>query len=45
MMYNKEIREMHSAICSECNQETEVPFLPAKDREVYCKSCYMKRKQ
>ncbi|TGC10631.1 CxxC-x17-CxxC domain-containing protein [Methanolobus halotolerans] len=33
-------REMHKAICADCNQETEVPFLPSGDRPVYCRECF-----
>ena len=32
-------REMHKATCSDCGQETEVPFVPDPDRPVYCKEC------
>lgn len=37
-------REMHKATCDECKQECEVPFKPNKDKPVYCKDCYKKRK-
>lgn len=26
--------------CSECGQETEVPFVPKGDRPVYCRACF-----
>ncbi|EFH87334.1 zinc-ribbon domain containing protein [Ktedonobacter racemifer] len=35
-------REMHPVICAECGAETQVPFLPTKDRPVYCSSCFDK---
>jgi len=38
-------REMHKATCSECSGECEVPFEPKQGRPVYCRDCYMKRKQ
>ena len=38
-------REMHKATCSECGNECEVPFKPAEGKPVYCKDCYMKKKQ
>lgn len=38
-------REMHDATCSDCGQTTKVPFKPAEGRPVYCRDCYMKRKQ
>lgn len=31
---------MHSAICSECDQECEVPFKPFGDKPVFCKKCF-----
>ncbi|MDK2833286.1 MAG: hypothetical protein PWR29_1 [Methanolobus sp.] len=37
-------REMHKAICGDCGQETEVPFVPDPDRPVYCGECYRKHK-
>ncbi|MEZ5334937.1 MAG: CxxC-x17-CxxC domain-containing protein [Methanolobus sp.] len=33
-------REMHKAICSDCKQETEVPFKPSGERPVYCRECF-----
>ncbi len=33
-------RQMHPAVCAECNQMTEVPFLPRGDRPVYCSDCF-----
>ncbi|AFV24468.1 hypothetical protein Mpsy_2264 [Methanolobus psychrophilus R15] len=33
-------REMHKAVCADCKQETEVPFVPSGDRPVYCRECY-----
>ncbi|MAG48086.1 hypothetical protein CL617_05770 [archaeon] len=38
-------REMHKAVCSDCNQECEVPFKPNKDKPVYCRDCYQKHKK
>ena len=26
--------------CSECNVETQVPFVPKGDRPVYCRACF-----
>ncbi len=37
-------REMHDVTCSECGAQTQVPFKPAEGRPVYCKDCYMKKK-
>ena len=36
-------RQMHSVICAECGQQTQVPFEPRGDRPVYCSSCFSKR--
>lgn len=38
-------REMHKAICSECNKECEVPFKPTEGKPVYCKECYQKHRK
>jgi len=38
-------REMHPAKCSECGRDCEVPFKPTEGKPVYCKECFMKRKQ
>ena len=35
-------REMHSAVCAECGQDTKVPFEPRQGRPVYCNECYAK---
>ena len=35
----------HSAICSECGTECEVPFKPDPHRPIYCKACYSKHKR
>ncbi|MBS3060733.1 MAG: DNA-directed RNA polymerase [DPANN group archaeon] len=35
---------MYKATCSECGQETEVPFKPDPERPVYCRDCYKQRK-
>ena len=37
-------REMHSAVCAECKQKCEVPFKPTEGKPVYCKECFMKKK-
>ena len=38
-------RELHKTTCSDCGQETEVPFKPSGDRPVYCRDCFAKRKR
>lgn len=42
--FNDGPREMHKATCAECNSPCEVPFKPTEGKPVYCKDCYMKRK-
>src|SRR4030043_1506595 len=37
-------RQMFSAVCAQCGQETQVPFEPREGRAVYCSSCYNKNK-
>lgn len=43
--FNRGPREMHKVTCSDCGQETEVPFKPSGDRPVYCKECYQNHKK
>jgi len=38
-------REMHSVTCSDCGNETEVPFKPDPTRPVLCKSCLLKKRE
>lgn len=42
--FNDRPREMHKAVCSECQKECEVPFKPTEGKPIYCKECYFKRK-
>ena len=37
-------REMHTAVCSECGAETQVPFVPVSGRPVYCRNCYQSKR-
>ena len=41
---DRQPKELHKAICSECKKECEVPFKPREDRPIYCRDCYSKRK-
>ena len=45
---DKRNREMHDAVCAECNSECQVPFKPRPVEEggkpVLCKECFMKSK-
>lgn len=38
-------RQMYDATCENCQQATQVPFLPRQDRPVYCSDCFSKMKQ
>jgi CxxC-x17-CxxC domain-containing protein len=38
-------RQMFDAVCSDCGQQTQVPFKPAEGRAVYCRNCYMNHKK
>lgn len=37
-------REMFPATCSNCGQETEVPFRPTSGKPVYCSACFAQRR-
>jgi CxxC-x17-CxxC domain-containing protein len=38
--YSRGPREMFPATCSNCGQETEVPFRPTTGKPVYCSTCF-----
>jgi CxxC-x17-CxxC domain-containing protein len=40
----REPREMHKAVCSECGKDCEVPFKPDPSRQVFCRDCWMKKR-
>ena len=42
--FDRSPREMHKTTCAECKQECEVPFKPTEGKPVYCKECFMKKK-
>jgi CxxC-x17-CxxC domain-containing protein len=37
-------REMFPAVCSNCGQDTEVPFRPTSGKPVYCSTCFAQRR-
>jgi CxxC-x17-CxxC domain-containing protein len=37
-------RAMYPVTCAACGKETEVPFEPRGDRPVYCRDCYVTRR-
>lgn len=36
---------MFSAICADCRKPCQVPFRPSGDKPIYCRECFMKRKE
>lgn len=38
------IRQMYLTVCSECGQDTAMPFKPVKGKPIYCRDCYRKKK-
>ena len=36
-------RQLYAAVCAACGAETRVPFLPRRDRPVYCRDCFNAR--
>ena len=37
-------REMHTALCSSCGREAQVPFVPRGDKPVYCSDCFQSQR-
>ena len=35
---------MFDAQCSDCGQQTQVPFKPTEGRPVYCRDCFAKHR-
>ncbi|MFC1595276.1 CxxC-x17-CxxC domain-containing protein [Patescibacteria group bacterium] len=35
-----EERRMYQAVCSQCGNKCEIPFLPTGSKAVYCKNCF-----
>jgi ATP-dependent RNA helicase DeaD len=40
----RETPKLHTAVCTDCRNECEVPFKPDPNRPVYCKTCWTTRK-
>lgn len=36
-------RQMFDVICSQCGQQTQVPFQPSSGRPVYCSDCFSRQ--
>ena len=43
--HHRKPRPMYKVICSDCGNDSEVPFKPSGDRPVYCKECFAIRKR
>jgi len=39
---NFQEKRMHKAICTECGNKCEVPFLPTGGKPIYCNNCFRK---
>ncbi|MFH1836699.1 MAG: CxxC-x17-CxxC domain-containing protein [Candidatus Omnitrophota bacterium] len=37
-------RKVYKVVCEQCKQECEVPFMPRAGRPVYCKPCFISRR-
>lgn len=37
-------RQSYNTVCASCGAETRVPFVPRRDRPVYCRDCYNARR-
>lgn len=35
--------QMHSAVCSNCGKDCQVPFKPSTDKPIYCDNCFEKK--
>ncbi len=42
--YSSGPRQLYDATCSECGQQTQVPFNPTPGKPVYCRDCFQSRK-
>lgn len=42
--YSSSPRQLYPATCSECGQQTEVPFNPTPGKPVFCRDCFQSRK-
>ena len=37
-------RQLYNVKCSDCGNQTQVPFKPSGDRPVYCRDCYTQKR-
>ena len=42
--YSSGPRQLFPAVCTECGQDTEVPFSPTPGKPVYCRDCFQSRR-
>jgi len=38
-------RQLYNVKCDKCGKQTQVPFKPSGDRPVYCRECYMQKRE
>jgi len=43
--YDRQERQMFTAVCASCGGEALVPFQPHSDRPVYCSDCFAAQRQ
>ena len=37
-------RQLYNVKCADCGNQTQVPFKPSGDRPVYCRDCYLQKR-
>lgn len=42
--YGGQQRQLFDATCSDCGQQTQVPFSPTPGKPVYCRNCFTNRR-
>jgi len=38
-------RQLYNVKCAKCGKQTQVPFKPSGGRPVYCRDCYMQKRE
>jgi len=38
-------RQLYDVKCATCGKQTQVPFKPSGNRPVYCRDCYMQKRE
>ena len=42
--FKKTNSNSYRVICAKCGKKSTVPFKPTQNKPIYCKTCFMKRK-